>query len=284
MPTDILLILVNYGTPAQVIDFCERVREQKGGDSVALMVADNSASFGTTALENEWTPKLRATGAHLYPSGDNLGYFGGARAALEAYRSSKPLPDYVIIANSDILFLDSDFFVHLRRMKPGNDVLGIAPDILRAPTLAEADDTAYRENPMRKERMSRRSIRLRTWIYRSRLLTMAHYYRSSLVRRASRKLVVKAAAGPIYMMHGSFMIFRRAYFERCAGFDFPSFLFGEEIFVAEEVLEGGGTIVLNPELRLLHIGGSTTLEIPSVRRSRYELASFRMLLARYFRS
>lgn len=283
MSADILLILVNYGTPGQVIDFCKRVRAQEGGDSVALLVADNSASFGTAESETEWTPKLRATGADLYRSGDNLGYFGGARAALEAYRASEALPDYVIIANSDILFLNDNFFVRLRRMTLESDVLGIAPDILRAPTLAEADDTAYRENPMRKERMSRRSIHLRTLIYQSRLLTMAHYSRSWLVRRISRKPLARVEAGPIYMMHGSFMIFLRAYFERCAGFDFPSFLFGEEIFVAEEILEAGGKIILNPELRLLHIGGATTLEIPSKRRSRYELASFQMLLRRYFR-
>ena len=284
MSADVLVILVNYGTPAQVIDFCKRVREQDGGDSVGLLVADNSGCFGTADAEGEWAAGLLATGASLYRSGKNLGYFGGARLAFEQHCASNPLPAYVIVANSDILFMDRRFFALLRRMEPDDNVMGIAPDILRAPTLAEANDGSFRENPMRRERLSRRSIEIRIWIYRSRLLTMAHYLRAWLIRRVSRTAVARPEAGPIYMMHGSFMILRPVYFERCAGFDFPSFLFGEEIFLAEEVLKAGGEISFQPRLRLMHIGGASTLKIPSARRRQYERASFQMLLARYFRS
>jgi GT2 family glycosyltransferase len=56
----------------------------------------------------------------------------------------------------------------------------------------------------------------------------------------------------IYAPHGSIFIFRRAFFEHGGNIRFPYFLFGEEIYIAEQVKEKGGKILYAPELNIIH--------------------------------
>ena len=54
----------------------------------------------------------------------------------------------------------------------------------------------------------------------------------------------------MYGAHGSFMVFTRRYFEKGAHVNYPRFLFGEEVFVAEQLRKHSLMIESIPEIRV----------------------------------
>jgi GT2 family glycosyltransferase len=56
----------------------------------------------------------------------------------------------------------------------------------------------------------------------------------------------------IYAPHGAFIIFSRQYFLRGGSFKHPSFLYGEEITVAENCKKFGFQVLYDPGFRVLH--------------------------------
>jgi GT2 family glycosyltransferase len=52
----------------------------------------------------------------------------------------------------------------------------------------------------------------------------------------------------IYAGHGSFILLTRAYFEKCGMIDYPVFLFGEELYLAEECRKHSLRVIYRPEI------------------------------------
>jgi GT2 family glycosyltransferase len=280
--TGILLITVNFHSPASIVEFCKAARARASKDQLTIAVADNSSCFSRP--ENAGlAAALEGLEAAVCDPGSNLGYFGGALFAYQALCRQDDHPDWVIVANSDIAFLTDDFFSCLQALAVEADVLGVGPDIVRLPAGEPPESARFRENPMRRSRPSAWQMKLRTLVLGSRWLTMLVYWRAKLRRSSgSAPSGPPPIGGDVYMIHGSFMVLHRNYFARTAGLNFPSFLFGEEFFVAEEVRRAGGRLRFEPRLRLAHIGGETTGSIPSEPKRRMELASLEMLTKRYF--
>ncbi len=80
----------------------------------------------------------------------------------------------------------------------------------------------------------------------------------------------------IYAPHGAFIIFTKEYFDRGGSFDYPIFLFGEEIFVAESCLQLSLHVVYDQELKILdNDHGSTGKEkIAFIRREHKKAIKF----------
>lgn len=63
----------------------------------------------------------------------------------------------------------------------------------------------------------------------------------------SKKYVSKVA-GNIYAGHGSFIILTKEYIKRCGIINYPVFLFGEEIYLAEMCRENNFTVSYCPDI------------------------------------
>jgi GT2 family glycosyltransferase len=99
------------------------------------------------------------------------------------------------------------------------------------------------------------------WLFRSWLvlntyeLASAAFYR---IRTIARKLTGASAVlgrvpgGTIYAPHGSFLIFSSEYFRAGGSLDFPCFLFGEEVYLAEVLRKLGLDVVYEPSLEVVH--------------------------------
>ena len=125
-------------------------------------------------------------------------------------------------------------------------------------------------------------MRLRLAVKQTRPLALAQQWLANRRRHLRRQASTPPGGTSIYMMHGSFMVLLRRYFEATAGLHFPGFLFGEELFVAEETRKAQGRIVFAPTLQLNHWGGATTNELGSARRDRLEADSLRLMIRAYF--
>jgi hypothetical protein len=97
------------------------------------------------------------------------------------------------------------------------------------------------------------------WLFHFRVAGRG-YQRLSLTKLALQR-IIQARKRPgvrtllperIYAPHGSFLLFHRSYFEAGGTLRYGTFLFGEEIFVAETARQLGLAIVHDPRLVVEH--------------------------------
>jgi GT2 family glycosyltransferase len=243
----VLLICVKYGSDTETAQYLESLRKLQGQRNLQILVVDNTvgARVSEPATERNLT---------VVRSEENLGYFGGARSGLSLYLREHPLPDWVIVSNVDLMILDSQFLDKLAAMR-GRPRLGmVAPSIRSALTGRD-------QNPFMRTRPSAARMHLYKWMFRSWLVLNAY----ELATAVFHKLRTAASKRPdacaslredvsetIYAPHGSFLIFSGEYFRAGGNLDFPCFLFGEEVYLAETLRKLGLDVVYEPSLEVIH--------------------------------
>lgn len=197
---------------------------------------------------------------------DNRGYLGGA---LPIYNAKAKDYDFVSISNVD-LQLAEDFFEHLLAVDT-NGIGWMAPDIY-------TDKINRHENPYMMSRPTKRNFRIWNIIYSSTLI-YRFYHRLYVLK--GRKAKTYPACG-IYAGHGSFMLFTRAFVERNPVLQFPGFMYGEEIYLAELVREAGLNVQYVPTLRIANIGNINTGLINQAQKSKWSKESLHAIYKAFF--
>jgi GT2 family glycosyltransferase len=243
----ILLVCVKYGADAETIGYLESLRRVEGQPNLHVLIVDNGLSGPMVDLP------LDSRFATLV-SGENLGYFGGARRGISRYLGEHPLPDWIIVSNVDLLITDPLFFQKLAALKVPPRVGAVAPRIASALT-------GRNQNPFIRRRPSALRMHAYKWMYRSWLALNTHELASagfhrmrSAVGRFTRAKTnsIWDLSGEIYAAHGSFLILSREYFRAGGSLEFPCFLFGEEIYLAENLRRLGMDVIYEPSLEVVH--------------------------------
>lgn len=222
---------------------------------VQVVVADNSAPVIPTA----YTPDNFSL--HVFPTGQNRGYFGAVRYAMGKIQPTDY--DYTIISNVD-LTLTKDFFTSLTNRQTEKDTGWIAPAIL-----SKTHHIDF--NPQAINRYSPRKMRL-----------LRLMFRYPLLMKLKRKLlhhineIKDCKPGQIYAGHGSLIILTKEFIKRCGIIDYPVFLFGEEIFLAELCRKNGMKVIYDPDIIVNDIGSVSTSKIlkPQFCRHNYEAIDY----------
>src|SRR3954469_4439982 len=79
--------------------------------------------------------------------------------------------------------------------------------------------------------------------------------------------------GKIYAPHGSFLVLSKEYFRAGGTLDFPCFLFGEEIYLAENLRRLGLDVVYEPSLEVVHQEHKSTKLLKSRELARFVASS-----------
>lgn len=271
---DMLLICVNYRKPAETQRFVATALEQTLSSSLQLVVVDNSPR-----------PKAKLSDPRVktIASGENLGYFGGAKAALADHLKSHPLPDWVIVSNPDVFFPDRDVLQRLCDSHRGDEPAVIAPSIRTV-------DTSVEQNPYMRDRPSRFRMHVYSWIFSAYpidavyqgLSWIKHRIIEAMSKGASPAPAPSSSAEKIYAPQGAFIAFHRSYFERGGTLDHGAFLFGEEIFVAETARRLGLTVMYEPAVAIEHTERSTGAGLFNRDTSRYRKQASRYLARTFF--
>lgn len=164
---------------------------------------------------------------------DNPGYFGGIRRAM--LQTDVTAYDYAIISNVD-LTVEEDFFVKLAAYDCTEDTGWLAPQIWSAQECRDRNPKIMRRYSLKKLKI------LKTIFHFPPIWALKRYISTRQKKWASHP------AGEIYGGHGSFIILTKRYFERCGVFDYPVFLFCEEIWLAEQCKKAGLRVMYVPTL------------------------------------
>lgn len=263
------LITVNYNSAEATARLLSDIlRQDLTRCRLCVVVADNSAAAGDLAQVCE---AFRDNASILFlPFPSNPGYFGAAHQAFQQTWTGDP-PDWLIVANPDIRILQPGFFTRVAELPPTRGAI-IGPRIVSART--GLDQNPFHHRRPSNSRMNFVRFVLRVPLLRW-LLVVQSRFRSRLracFRRTAR--LPRSEPLAIYAPHGSFVIFNREYFGLGADLNVGSFLYAEEIYVAESCRRLGMKVVWEPALEVLHEEHVSISLSTAVRRFQVESADY----------
>ena len=277
-PDDILLICVNYLKPGETQRFVLSALDQTLKSPLRLAVVDNSPPPGAGGMSDsiKKDPRVRAIA-----SGKNLGYFGGAAAALSDHLKTHPMPEWVIVSNPDVYFPDRGVLQRLFDSHRGDAPAVVAPSI-------RTKGSSVEQNPYMRVRPGRFRMHVYSWIFSAYPIDVVYQGLSWIKHRALEAASREGSAAPatspekIYAPQGAFIAFHRSYFQRGGTLEHGAFLFGEEIFVAETARRLGMTILYDPTLVIEHTERSTGAGLFNRQNSRFRRQASRYLARTFF--
>lgn len=212
---------------------------------VTLLVIDNSTHKKEFGLKNE-----NNITTVIHSPTENLGYIGGIKNAIKSQNIKLSDFDYFIISNVD-LEISKSFFQRLLGLEVDKDIGWIAPRIY---SLKERKD----RNPKILKRPSLNKMRLLTLVYR---LPLLYYIYHKLIYQKTKRNIDNYPQKFIYAGHGSFMVFTNKFLQQNSTFNFPTFLFGEEIYFAELCRISNLKVEYKPEIEIIDIDHSSTSKL-----------------------
>jgi GT2 family glycosyltransferase len=245
-------ICVNYHSDCETLQWVDALLQSSAVTDLRIVVADNT----TRQDGDDFGTHLQKKSERVWwmPTPENLGYFGAARFGLARFLRDSPLPTWVMVSNVDLQFGDHGFWTALHAMRLSDDVGVVAPAIRSALTGRE-------QNPYMPVRPSAMRMRWIQWATQTPERLARYEWGSRLKAQCAgwaRAVVDQAGGRLIYAPHGACLLFRGRYFEAGGNLDHPCFLFGEEVFVAEQARTLGMTIRYVPELKIIHHEHVTT--------------------------
>ena len=270
-PMKIVVVCVNYFCEVPITKMLQTIN-MSGSYALSVILVDNSHSMPASP---SYAQIAENPAVKLLDPGGNLGYLGAFAWAVRT-QSLDDAYDIVILANPDLEF-SQDFFATLAAADYDESIAIIAPDIVNLPSLSHA-------NPAMARRPNRRLMWLRKVVHSNKQVYRAY----DLVHRLKKRLRVRTSApqvdqARIYAPHGALMLFRAEYFEAGGSLDYFSFLFGEEIFVAEEARRIGKSVLFDPNLQARHHEHVATGVLGTSKLSEFSHKSLARIYDKYFK-
>ncbi|MHB8259105.1 MAG: glycosyltransferase [Bacteroidia bacterium] len=268
---NILFLLVNYFNEEDTFSFVTEQLIVETNNFVEVVVIDNGSK--TTLLSELKNKYSKIT---LIKAESNLGYFGAANLGLINYLNKyNEYPQAVVVCNTDMK-LAHDFFdvLQIKLTTTNFDILG--PSI-------HSSFLNYYQNPYILNRI--KTIKLKflqfvsSFYFLYCLFTLYHVVKTKMSRSNS---VQRTSTLIPYAIHGSFMIFNKTFFQKGGTINYPSVLFGEELFIAEQALKLNLNMVYDPALQVEHNEHATTGIFKSKETVTYLNQSYKYLLKTYF--
>lgn len=274
----VLFVAVSYKTDELAIDFLRQFSSVLEAGHARVVIVDNSAS---SSLGGGVCPRVDkdVPGALCVAPDSNLGYFGGAQYGLDHVLAGDQTPEWVVISNVDLVFNPMQLVSALRELEQDTTIGVVAPRIMLEKYPVDLNPfMTRRPNDLRMR--FQRSVFQWYWLYV--IYSTIAELRKHIVHRFGRRQGKPQASGRVYAPHGAIMVFHRRFFSNGGSLSDASFLFGEEIFVAEECRRLGLAVVYRPEIAVTHISGASMSLVKSRQIHYYERAATRAFVDRYF--
>lgn len=230
---------------------------------VHVAIADNSSQRESISAEKYENLEIN----QYFQS--NLGYLPGACNVLNNYVEVKEY-DYVVISNVD-LTIEESFFSNLEKKIFKDEVAWVATQIW---TEQEKRD----KNPKILNRCSKMKLELIRLLYKYPVLD--YIYTNSLYLR--KKARPQYSEQDIYAGHGSFMMLTKSFFEEYDRIEYPLFLFGEEMFLAELIRNKKLTVRYVPDLCVIDKEHTSTSRMRKKEYYKYNLISIDYILKNFY--
>jgi GT2 family glycosyltransferase len=253
--TNICFSGVLYNNFSDLVDFITSVQDalnffESKQIRIRISVVNNGQPL--EGKELQYIQSISGISILLLEKQGNVGYFPGVKIGYEKIVGSDL---WCVVACNFDLTLQKDFFVNLFKYRDSSPVV-LAPSIW---SINEKKD----RNPKILERPSKRAMvkykLLFTIPYFHYLYNKTFYKLKRFIGRSKDNSYTENLK--IYAPHGSFVIFINCSEFLSQIFDYPIFLFGEEIFIGEILKQKNIPCIFDSTIKILDKDhGSTSLE------------------------
>ena len=271
----VFMFIVNYRADKHLMNLLRSVKlsaDNSEGLKLELNIYDNSQKTDEQvyALKKEISSVFEQYSYHS--DGMNIGYFG----CLTAAQSFVPRDSDVVIYCNPDLELDVSFFQNMHdSMRNPSGML--APSIIDKCKLIDM-------NPKYTQRLKLKKMKRLKFIYSSPILfrlftyvAIGHeYFMSKKVGISSEN-----SSMDIYAPHGAMFVFYDISFFKNLP-KYPCFLFGEEIFIAEEARQKKIEILYDPNVKVFDNRHASIRQINRSRLRNLYYESIRFLIKQYY--
>lgn len=271
---EMIFVGINYKTPQETLKWVKSILNSFS-DKTIILVVDNSY-YENTSLEKE-LEKIDNV-IYLIP-GENLGYFNGANFALEYLNTNKYLFKWLMISNVDLELKTSDVLAQLKKYEHTN-VGVIAPAIIS--TSSGIDKNPYRVKPYSKEHIYLKKILYSNFLFSS-IYEILAKIKCNLKHHKIRMQSTMNSDKEIYLPYGACFIFSRRYFEGGGKIKMKTFLYGEEIFVAEWCRRLGLSVFYVPAIIIKNHEHASTSLLKEQQKRKMNYAVAKYILDEFFR-
>lgn len=229
---------------------------------VSLYIADNTENNVLEINYESSHMEMRS-----FPFHKNLGYFGAVHKMM--CETDCSMFDYIIISNVDV-FLKETTLRDLCAYAAKDNIGWIAPYIY-------SEKEKKDRNPQSIHRYSKRRLSMLRVMFKYPVLHSI--YLSCLYKHRHSG---NSSYGNIYAGHGSFIILTRAYIQKNGIIDYPVFLYGEEIYLAENCYRNNLKVVHTPDIQVYDLDHYTTSKMKHKTYCQRHLEAIEYILQQYF--
>lgn len=262
----VIIYCVNYNSYDELKNYLESLNNALVNSSVELsvVVIDNSQKMQD--IQDKYLFEL----IHL-KLGENLGYFGGAEYGIKNCGKNINDFDYSIISNVD-LQVQEDFFIQLSALGVDESIGCVAPCIY---SIGENRN----RNPKVLSRYSLKKLQLLRLLYKYPVLNFIY---TTVFFSKHRKKVEESNQEIIYAAHGSFMLFTKKFYDFIENMSYPVFLFGEELYIAENLRSRGLKTIYEPNLVVNDTDHASTSKMKSKFYYKCNFEAIDMIIKEYY--
>jgi len=264
------IVLINFFKEEELIQFVQDCLSKQLNDERLLVIVDNGSN--SNSLDEVFQNSKQIV---LLKPQSNLGYFGAARYAWAHLKEKSITSDNFIISNFDLEFDAKRFLDDTEIKSRATEASVIGPNILSSLSGAAL-------NPMYKGRLPLGKLKRLLFVTGFYPFFFIYQWLHHLKRRRSSASVREEESAFVYAIHGSFMVLKRSYFETGGSLDFKSFLYGEELFIAEECRRLGLKILYEPSLKIVHREHTTTGNYKNSKHMKWLHQSLRYIRDEYY--
>jgi GT2 family glycosyltransferase len=261
---------MNYFKEDELVSFVRVRLLSSEFEGLVIRIVDNGSRKRELLDELSLDSRVR-----IHGHGNNLGYFGGAALAVEEHKKEfGGVAELTVVSNFDLEWKEPDLVQSLFENSKATSFAVFAPRITDVNSSVEM-------NPYYRNRIELSKL--------NRLIRISSSYPLYLIYQWLHKLKRSTNVGkvdindqPVYAIHGSFMAFKREYFQKSHGLHYGSFLYGEEIFVAEECRNSGQSVGVIGSLHVFHREHTTTGSVKNKKHMKYLHESLSFIKKTYF--
>ena len=270
---DVLICAINYANEEEVIAFAQGVAEQAKANRILLSVTANKWSpNGRVVLEQGLNPV--PLDVVLYDPGENLGYLNGT---IFGYRQLRDKPEFapkwIAVSNTDITFLQEDFFAQLCSRQYDRTIGCVAPSVY-------VPATGAFENPRYVRRFTAGGIQKRIRVFSS-LPLYAVQQRLSAIKAGFSRGQEKPSQY-VYLAHGCCFFLSPPVANALCDTPFGTLLYSEELYVAEMGISVGKRVFYDESLKLQHNENAVTGKLGNRRRANMFVDSLSLILRQFY--
>ena len=272
----ILNIVVNYKNEDEVIDYSKQLFNQNNSENLVLIVVNNVLKDRTIKQFENQLKAVNMDQIYLYNANDNLGYLGAAIYGYNTFISEKHnfKWDWIIISNTDIQYKQVEFFETFFDEKYSKDVWWIGPSVYNSAT------KAY-DNPKYIDRISNKKMKRLLIINKSGLFAAVYILLGKIKKSSLRR--TKTESEFVYALQGCYFVLRKEFMDLIKDVNYEGFLFSEESYLGEMLLENNKKAYYNSNVEIVHNENTSTGGLSNRARAKYYYKSLKKVYSRFYK-